>query len=272
LRGLGILALALLLLYGGLSYWQRESMLSPGHLLEGHAGIHAACFRCHSPFRGVETARCLSCHSLEEIGVRTVSGDPLSGSERVPFHRKLREGACAACHTDHAGPDADGTLERFQHGLLMASAVESCGDCHEGRRPADAIHTVVKGGCGPCHQIAAWTPATFDHDPLFRFDRHHPDDCAICHTTEGDLSAYTCYGCHEHTPRKIRSEHLEEGIREYQACEECHRSGDEEEAERAWKKRRREARRRSPSTSRREERRHHDDDDDDDERHEHDDD
>jgi hypothetical protein len=274
LRKFGILAAALLLLWGGLSYRYRESMLSPGHLLEGHADIHAACFRCHSPFRGVDAARCATCHALAEIGVRTVAGVPLPGSERVPFHRDLSEGSCAACHTDHAGPDSDGTLETFVHGLLTASAVEACTDCHEGQRPDDMIHTSVKAGCQPCHQTAAWVPATYDHEPYFRFDRHHPDDCGTCHTTAGDLAAYTCYGCHEHTPRKIRSEHLEEGIREFEACEECHRSGDEEEAERIWKKLRREAKKRSPRSAERRKKRHrdHDDDDDDDRDDDHDDD
>jgi hypothetical protein len=261
LRRFGSLALVMLLLYGGLAYWLRESMLSPGHLLEGHTDIHGACFSCHSPFRGVEASRCASCHRIGEIGVATVSGDPLPSGERVPFHKDLREGSCASCHTDHAGPDTDGTLEGFEHGLLMASSVEACDGCHEEQRPGDAIHTSVMAGCNPCHQTAAWTPATFDHDLYFRFDRHHPEDCETCHSTPGDLTAYTCYGCHEHTPRKIRSEHLEEGIREYDACEECHRSGDEEEAERAWKKKRREAERRNSRSSRRGEEHHHDDDD-----------
>jgi len=261
---IGVLAAILLLLWGGLSYQYREAMLSPGHLLDGHADIHAACFRCHAPFRGVETARCVACHALSEIGRSTVAGAPLPGSERVPFHQDLREGSCAVCHTDHAGPGSDGILEPFEHGLLMAPALEACASCHKQQKPGDMIHTRVKAGCQPCHQTAAWTPATFDHEPYFRFDRHHPDDCGSCHTTEGDLSAYTCYGCHEHTPRKIRSEHLEEGIQEFEACEECHRSGDEEEAERAWKKMRRKAKRRSlPASRRGERRRHHDEHDDD---------
>jgi hypothetical protein len=262
LHRFGVLALALLLLYGGLAYSQRDSMLSPGHLLEGHTDIHQACFSCHSAFRGIDTARCITCHRIEEIGRRTVSRAPLLAGERVLFHQDLREGSCAACHTDHAGPDGQGTLEGFEHGLLMASAIERCNDCHERQRPGDMIHTGVKAGCNPCHQTAAWTPASFDHAPYFRFDRHHPEDCETCHMTAGDFAAYTCYGCHEHTPRNTRSEHLEEGIREFEACEECHRSGDEEEAERAWKKMRRETERRSPRTSRRSKERHHDDDDD----------
>ncbi len=248
-RRFGVLALALLIAYGGLAWWQRESVLSPGHLVEGHADIHEACFQCHAPFRGVETTRCVACHRLEEIGLTTVSGTPLLAGDRVSFHQSLKVGSCVSCHTDHAGPDSDGTLEGFEHGLLVASAVEVCTDCHERQRPGDPIHTSVKSGCTPCHQTEGWKPATFDHEPWFRFDRHHPEDCGTCHTTAGDLAAYTCYGCHEHTPRNIRSEHLEEGIREFEACEQCHRSGDEEEAERAWKKMRRETKRRRPRTS-----------------------
>lgn len=260
MRRLALVALALLIVYGGLAWWQRVSMLSPGHLLEGHSDLHEACFRCHAPFRGVEAARCVACHPLEEIGLRTVAGAPLPLAERVPFHQSLRETGCASCHTDHAGPDSSGTLERFEHGLLVASAVEACTDCHEGQRPGDVIHTSVKAGCAPCHRTEAWRPAAFDHEPWFRFDRHHPDDCGTCHTTAGDLAAYTCYGCHAHTPREIRSEHLEEGIREFEACEQCHRSGDEEEAERAWKKLRRETELRAPRTSERREKRRRDDD------------
>ena len=46
---------------------------------------------------------------------------------------------------------------------------------------------------------------------------------------------YTCYGCHEHSRSKIREEHVEEGIRDYENCVEGHRSGDEDEAKRIWR-------------------------------------
>lgn len=266
MRRFGVLAIVLLLLCGGLSYWKRESMLSPGHLIEEHTDIEKACFRCHSPFRGVGTARCVACHRIEAIGLETVNGAPLLG-RKIPFHRSLLEGACAACHTDHVGLDPEGTIAGFEHTLLMTSAMAACNDCHDRQRPGDAIHTDTKAGCGPCHDTAAWTPATFEHEPYFRFDRHHPEDCQACHTTPGNLSAYTCYGCHEHTPGNIRSEHLEEGIREFEACEACHRSGDEEEAERAWKKLLRKPARRSPRASQPGEAWHHDDDERDDDEH-----
>ena len=85
--------------------------------------------------------------------------------------------------------------------------------------------------CQTCHGDEAWRPATFDHAKLFRFDRHHPSDCINCHQ-ENDYSRYSCYGCHEHSPAKICEEHWEEGILEFENCVECHRSGDENEAER----------------------------------------
>jgi len=55
--------------------------------------------------------------------------------------------------------------------------------------------------------------------------------CSRCHENN-DYKKYTCYGCHEHSRSNIREEHLEEGIRDFENCTECHRSPDEDEAER----------------------------------------
>ncbi len=54
---------------------------------------------------------------------------------------------------------------------------------------------------------------------------------STCHVGN-DYKRYTCYGCHEHTPAKVRAEHEEEGIRDFENCVKCHRSGDKESAER----------------------------------------
>jgi hypothetical protein len=43
-----------------------------------------------------------------------------------------------------------------------------------------------------------------------------------CHKAQ-DYRAYTCYGCHEHTPANIRAEHQKEGIRDFENCVDCHR-------------------------------------------------
>jgi hypothetical protein len=69
---------------------------------------------------------------------------------------------------------------------------------------------------------------------------------------DNDFNQYTCYGCHEHSRSNIRGEHREEGIYDYENCVECHRSADEDEAERLWRSRN--------NNSRRERRENHDDD------------
>lgn len=61
-----------------------------------------------------------------------------------------------------------------------------------------------------------------DHDKLFVLDRDHDAECATCHRNN-EFSRYTCYGCHEHTPAKVRAEHVKEGIPDFENCMECHR-------------------------------------------------
>lgn len=78
----------------------------------------------------------------------------------------------------------------------------------------------------------AWRPATFAHERYFRFNRDHTTACATCHV-DNVYADYTCYGCHEHSRSGIRSEHAEEGIRDYENCVKCHRSGDEHDTDRS---------------------------------------
>ena len=116
---------------------------------------------------------------------------------------------------------------RFGHELLPASMRSNCITCHQ--RPADDLHAGFPENCGECHSSQQWLPATLDHDPWFRFDRHHPaGDCSSCHQ-QNNWKEYSCYGCHEHSEAGIRREHLEEGIRDFNNCVECHRSGNEHE-------------------------------------------
>ena len=79
-----------------------------------------------------------------------------------------------------------------------------------------------------------------------------------------DYSNYTCYGCHEHSRSRIRKEHVEEGIHDYENCAECHRSGDEDEAKYLWKSKRLRSgegkNNARPPGLKRQERKYHDDD------------
>jgi hypothetical protein len=195
-----------------------RAMLGPGDLLEGHRDLETGCFSCHTPFRGPD-ARCLACHETARIDA--------DATDRPPFHAALAEPRCSACHTDHAGRSAARAVREFRHALLRDDIRETCGACH--RAPADDLHRgAAADSCATCHDPREWTPSTFDHAPLFRFDRDHPADCRRCH--EAGFAAYTCYGCHEHRPDEVERKHRKEGIDDFADCAPCHRSADEDDS------------------------------------------
>lgn len=211
-------------------------MIVPGKVIDGHAEIAKDCFACHTPFLGSSPTKCITCHRVQEIGLKTTKGLPIAKEKKnVAFHQKLTEDNCVACHSDHKGVQAFRPIGQFSHELIESDLQEQCESCHSS--PGDALHQKIKGNCSQCHLRLAWLPTTFDHNQYFRFDRHHDAECVTCHI-DNNYSNYTCYGCHEHSRAKIRGEHVEEGIHDYENCVECHRSGDEHEAERMWRSKR----------------------------------
>lgn len=208
-----------------LAFAYPQLMVAPGKLIAGHRALDADCFACHAPFTGASADRCVACHKVEDIGRLTTTGKPLAKPlTTVPFHQKLSGRDCIACHSDHAGIKRFGLPGRFKHDLLQAATREQCEACH--RAPQNALHRQISGNCRQCHSETGWTPATFDHDKYFVLDRDHQTRCATCHV-QNDYSRYTCYGCHEHSRENIRREHVEEGIRNFDDCVECHRDGGE---------------------------------------------
>jgi hypothetical protein len=203
-------------------------MVSPGPLVKAHADLATDCFVCHAPLRGAAPERCARCHALPDIGVRTTRGVPVVHTTvKAAFHQQLTEQDCMACHSDHLRPGLAGRgAKHFSHQLLRADVRGRCATCH--KPPADSLHRQVAGNCAQCHRQESWKPATFAHDKLFLLDKDHNAPCATCHAGN-DYQRYTCYGCHEHQPDKIRSKHEKEGIREFDNCVKCHRSADEKE-------------------------------------------
>lgn len=202
-------------------------MVSPGPLTSAHVELTTDCFACHVPLRGATSDRCVTCHAVADIGLRSTKGVALAKpAVKTSFHQDLIEDNCIACHSEHQGLQLNRRGQKaFSHELLRSSSRDRCGSCHTA--PVDELHRNPAVNCGQCHSQQRWKPATFEHDRLFVLDREHNAACTTCHI-DGDYIRYTCYGCHAHQPDAVRAEHLEEGIRDFDNCVECHRSASDE--------------------------------------------
>jgi hypothetical protein len=200
-----------------------QYMIAPGPVMPAHTAIADNCFACHAPFQAAAPARCVACHAVRDIGIRTTKGLSLpQRGLKQSFHQALRETDCMACHTDHSDPALTRRAAKsFSHTLLRFEVQSQCASCH--KAPANAFHRDQTIGCSQCHSTTAWKPARFDHSRYFALDGDHNAPCATCHTTP-NYRQYTCYGCHEHNPARIRAIHAEEGIRNLDNCVACHRN------------------------------------------------
>jgi len=219
---------AILLGLGVLAALHPDRMIAPGTLSKSHADLATDCFACHLPLRGTSPDKCIGCHALANIGLRTTKGMPLpSPRPKIAFHQQLISHDCMACHTSHQGvARLQGKRRPFSHELLDPAVRGQCGTCHT--PPGTAVHRGVTANCAQCHGLTGWKGANFDHGKFFLLQGPHDVPCATCHVGN-DTSGYTCYGCHEHQPDGIRAKHLREGIRNFENCAQCHRSGDAED-------------------------------------------
>ncbi|WP_423226370.1 cytochrome c3 family protein [Candidatus Amarolinea aalborgensis] len=182
------------------------------------------CEACHADkvYKGTPTS-CVSCH-LKDDKHQGQFGDDCAGCHtpedwaKATFdHSKTAfaltgahiNTACTKCHTDN----------------VFKGTPQACARCH-----ADpAYHKGVFGAdCQTCHATSAWSPARFNLRHVFPLDHGEGgvSACRACHPDS--LKAYTCYGCHEHTPTGIQAKHVEEGIRDFQDCVRCHADGRKE--------------------------------------------
>jgi len=182
-----------------------------------------ACAECHQNRVLVGTPQdCYSCHS----------GDDEHDGQFGPD--------CAACHSTNGWEGASFDHSRSGFPLTGAHVNTACERCHTngqftGLSPGciachaePEVHAGQFGTeCAACHATTAWLPARFTGDHTFPLDHGEEGtvSCTTCHPAS--YTAYTCYGCHEHAEAEIRSEHLEEGITDFDNCTECHADGRE---------------------------------------------
>jgi hypothetical protein len=206
-------------------------MVSPGPLVKGHEEITQNCFACHSVWRGATSERCIACHAVADIGVRTTVGTPIANATiKGSFHQNLVEQNCLACHSDHQGPRLTKRSRKpFSHELLKVSMRDTCSTCHSA--PKDTVHREIKTECGTCHQSTRWKPAHFDHALLAPAVLNK---CESCHSAPTDPMHRQikgrCMSCHKDDAWKPATfDHNKYFVldRDHQTtCETCHKSND----------------------------------------------
>jgi hypothetical protein len=132
--------------------------------------------------------RCEDCHIVTSLTWQGASTAGFPHPETFPLTGGHAGLSCGRCHTG----------DQYE-GLSRA-----CFSCHQ-QDFAAATNPTHLGGripttCDDCHTIAAWRPATFDHD-LSRFPltgAHTRVDCARCHT-DGRYTGTPsdCHSCHQ---------------------------------------------------------------------------
>jgi Class III cytochrome C family len=205
-RWLWIVIGANLLMAVALAFVYPHLMVSPGPLIPGHAALATDCFACHAPLRGATTERCIACHAVPDIGLRTTQGTPIRATNagratplKMSFHQELIEQDCMACHSDHAGPRlTQRNRNPFSHALLRVATRDSCDSCHAA--PSNAMHRSLSVGCAQCHKTEGWKSASFDHAALPRAELSR---CEACHRAPTDTLHRRINGqCAQcHTPK-----------------------------------------------------------------------
>ncbi|MBW2314449.1 MAG: cytochrome c3 family protein [Deltaproteobacteria bacterium] len=201
--------------------WDRglSDLISPGPLARAHLDLEGVtnCNDCHSWLGGTPDAACLECHGT--VGERM--------ADRVGFHGGF-EGACAGCHADHRGREADLLgldREGFAHDLALftlrgAHAAVTCDDCHQSASPEPDRRDAGKGfhpigiardcvgchespharrltrerSCEACHVAASWD-VLVPVDPAEGLGFDHEADTRF--PLDALHGALPCVSCHE---------------------------------------------------------------------------
>ncbi|MCP4428028.1 MAG: hypothetical protein GY803_26380 [Chloroflexi bacterium] len=175
-----------------------------------HAEFGGDCSYCHTPFKGIETARCETCH--EAVKRERQAGEGTHG-------RLQKAKTCAQCHLDHRGGNFNMlaiALADFDHSFTPFSLVKherdydgltlKCTGCHV----SDTDFTVALASCADCHQTA-------DHPFMTRHRQAYGDDCLPCHDGLDTMTQFTLADHEQIYPLA--------GVHQQTACEDCHTDG-----------------------------------------------
>lgn len=236
-----IITVSVLLVAGLAMYFFPHILLNPGQLVEGHQKIRESCTSCHTPFWGIDSDKCISCHKISEIGSKSPNQADSGIFERtLTLHKNLGSQSCTSCHSDHKGKKPDRSIMHFDHQIVSKVGTATCSNCHN--KPQDNIHKLVGSDCNKCHSTEKWNGAgQFNHSMIQGKDSNN---CISCHKTPTDnlhqQSSGACLSCHNTTkwlpanfehnkyfrfdsnhPSDCKSCHQSSNFKEY-TCYNCH--------------------------------------------------
>ncbi|WP_425399198.1 cytochrome c3 family protein [Aeoliella sp.] len=151
--------------------------VNPGPLSAAHANLANNCNACHTPVKGVDTAKCVLCHANNE-----------SILQRQPtaFHASVN--TCKQCHLEHRGVDAK--LSLMDHSLLTGIAMKQMQDAEPGTEELAAylrLSEKLDSGVSP-HSRISLNESVLDCASCHSNDDRHQSlfgsDCAQCHATD----------------------------------------------------------------------------------------
>ncbi len=226
---------------GDLSAVSQSQAQSGG--FDHHADFEDACTQCHAPFQGVDSARCLLCHTTIEE----------QQAQQIGLHGRLATPDCTLCHIEHQGSEVNlvaQALDQFtpaEHGqlfLLDGAHLElDCAACHQEERylgtprtcagchAEPELHAGLLGtDCVRCHTSVDWRPARLTVH-LFPLDHGGEGTiaCRQCHETT--LAAYHCTACHAPADMTVEHADLALTVAELARCVDCHPTGRQETAD-----------------------------------------
>ncbi len=232
-RWLWIVISANLVVLVALAFIYPHLMVSPGALVAGHAELATDCFACHAPLRGAASDRCVSCHVVADIGLRTSKGVPIVKAAASA------SGALAKRAVDNTNSSVLGD----RSGLAMPGAgqvttTKAAGNNkRQTRAPVKtSFHQeLIEQDCVACHTDHAGPKLThrsrkpFSHDLLKVSTR---EVCESCHAAPGDKLHrrfdQACVQCHKTqgwTPASFDHGLLTKA--DQNSCGSCHRAPDD---------------------------------------------
>ena len=142
--------------------------VNPGPLSAAHANLANNCNACHTPVKGVDSAKCILCHANNE-----------SILQRQPtaFHASIN--TCKECHLEHRGVDAK--LSEMDHALLTSIGMKRMRDAESQTEELTAylrLSEKLDSGVSPHSRIS------LDESVLDCASCHSNDDRAQCHATD----------------------------------------------------------------------------------------